>query len=1361
MSTSAAEPRRFRVALSFAGEYRDRVKQIADKLKLKLGEDAVFYDDDHNLELAKPNLDTDLPNLYRTQSDHVLVFLCPEYGKKKWCRLEWRAIKNLIATDDEDRIRFLSFGDPGDLSHLGIYSGDGRWDISNVTAEKVAEDVHRYVTGTSETTPLVKRLGTIVIPAAEIIEYVTRVHKTISLTVVPSGHDQDARHPTFHDWCIEGKVVATSDLLSDHGSSLDTPNRAMTVDEMAAVIGDSRIGRAVVAGEAGQGKSSFLRQLVRRLADPESRSAGVLPPVLPVFVPLNDLDWKADGAADVRKTVTDFIRDRYGLDLARQGTWPLIVWLFDGIEEIPPDAALALCHEFLGRMDDAGVIVAGRPGVLESLAMRGAPLPLVREHRTATIDGPYRVVPWTEAEGKAFVEKFFEGSADSEAPRVAGSLLAMLRARYRFGGVVGEGDASLLSDPLITSYACIRNASVRLEHVTVAGSPAAFFRDLVNTLLARRTAGSAPTDADLHRRCLGDIATEILFRKGGTRSDGLRLTWADACDVMQGALRRHAPQRRWSESEAEGRLTTLIQDAAVIKAWWIASSGGNQTHPDGITFGDVRVLDALAALACAEETFWFQIRAVEAMSARRLFFLEVLAEASRHHWHLFAYVFYRWFPSAERPAGRPWAIHPLLPILLLVYRPRFVWNTTPPIHTIAGRQGLLEIAAIYRARAARAGSDAPGWALPLDRACARDTIEWASRGQERFVWPRSYTDKPPRWHYVPESVECIRAIWEANPIVLSEQDSMDWWRWNQDRNAAIDEPHSGEPDLSLATILNWLNPRRLLTRGLVTFNRHDRGYRLLGTPSKNRDELDCHRAPEDRSDYDHRVWRLREVLIESLRGNVAGLRTMLAGSPSWISPIWRPARFPNLGTAARSISNVALFIACVKVLASMASLYDAAEFTTPSTLMAAFVRSPLPLLTAAIAIRVCGSLSFPPHDAFDDQYAYESSTIERALDTMQAIGVPRWRRFPSAHVDPDTVLADLLRVSDSWRVEDRAWTFVIRNVEDGFGPRVVDQSIRDYVKGDHPATYAQHAFRNMTHTTAGLRNAFTLLRDIDDGSTDPLRVNVWEDILSQAHRLNEAEIAALAASRIEDLTGKPAPETTSGSEFVLDWVKASSPNDLTDKQAAMWTAYQAFQAGDFDRCAAFYVGKALSKWDLAAVLGVAFYTGVPTAPPQPWLESFATWSLKHVVAEDRSMTIVHERDTELSDEIVPVVLLICDHLGGSDPPDSVIALYAAVVRQRSHEWRCHVVWPIVRRLDKKHWTPDSSLGRAYRHTFYPIDPEVRAFMDVALPIDVRSRVHPLAIAWRITATVVPLIIGWLAAVAIAGFIIFSLGRDRQ
>src|SRR5215510_2585755 len=76
--------KRFQVALSFAGEHRSFVEGVAEHLSRNLGQNRVFYDRYYEAELARPNLDTYLTNIYRKDTDLIVIFLCSNYTQKEW-----------------------------------------------------------------------------------------------------------------------------------------------------------------------------------------------------------------------------------------------------------------------------------------------------------------------------------------------------------------------------------------------------------------------------------------------------------------------------------------------------------------------------------------------------------------------------------------------------------------------------------------------------------------------------------------------------------------------------------------------------------------------------------------------------------------------------------------------------------------------------------------------------------------------------------------------------------------------------------------------------------------------------------------------------------------------------------------------------------------------------------------------------------------------------------------------------------------------------------------------------------------------------------------------------------------------------
>jgi hypothetical protein len=124
-ATKGVQGKRFRVALSFPGEHRPFVEQVAAEIAKQVGQERVLYDKYHEAEFARPDLDTYLPNLYRMESELVTIFLCADYAKKRWCKLEWRFIKQLISTTEDWRVMFISFDDIGPVPEIGIVTGDG------------------------------------------------------------------------------------------------------------------------------------------------------------------------------------------------------------------------------------------------------------------------------------------------------------------------------------------------------------------------------------------------------------------------------------------------------------------------------------------------------------------------------------------------------------------------------------------------------------------------------------------------------------------------------------------------------------------------------------------------------------------------------------------------------------------------------------------------------------------------------------------------------------------------------------------------------------------------------------------------------------------------------------------------------------------------------------------------------------------------------------------------------------------------------------------------------------------------------------------------------------------------------------
>lgn len=125
----------FKVAVSFPGEKRRYVSRVVDVLRKELETDSVFYDLDYQAQIARPNVDILLQNIYHKQSDLVVIFLCKEYSQKDWCGLEWRAIRDLIKTKEEEKIMFVKL-DNAEVD--GTFSIDGYIDGAKYNTREVA-----------------------------------------------------------------------------------------------------------------------------------------------------------------------------------------------------------------------------------------------------------------------------------------------------------------------------------------------------------------------------------------------------------------------------------------------------------------------------------------------------------------------------------------------------------------------------------------------------------------------------------------------------------------------------------------------------------------------------------------------------------------------------------------------------------------------------------------------------------------------------------------------------------------------------------------------------------------------------------------------------------------------------------------------------------------------------------------------------------------------------------------------------------------------------------------------------------------------------------------------------------------------
>lgn len=118
----------FDVSLSFPGEAREYVEEVAKCLEQLLGPDRYFYDRNYTAQLARPGLDIFLQSIYGERSKLIVVFAGRDYQAKDWCGIEFRAVREIIGRRENDRVMIVRM-DEGDVE--GLFSHDGFVDARN------------------------------------------------------------------------------------------------------------------------------------------------------------------------------------------------------------------------------------------------------------------------------------------------------------------------------------------------------------------------------------------------------------------------------------------------------------------------------------------------------------------------------------------------------------------------------------------------------------------------------------------------------------------------------------------------------------------------------------------------------------------------------------------------------------------------------------------------------------------------------------------------------------------------------------------------------------------------------------------------------------------------------------------------------------------------------------------------------------------------------------------------------------------------------------------------------------------------------------------------------------------------------
>ena len=126
----------FDVALSFPGEYRELVEAVARETTALLGAHACFYDMNYQGQLARPELDLLLQDIYGTRSRILVVFIGSDYQRKMWPHIEWAAIRSVMTrARNNGRIMYVRMDD-GAVE--GVFAQDGFIDARRFSPAQIA-----------------------------------------------------------------------------------------------------------------------------------------------------------------------------------------------------------------------------------------------------------------------------------------------------------------------------------------------------------------------------------------------------------------------------------------------------------------------------------------------------------------------------------------------------------------------------------------------------------------------------------------------------------------------------------------------------------------------------------------------------------------------------------------------------------------------------------------------------------------------------------------------------------------------------------------------------------------------------------------------------------------------------------------------------------------------------------------------------------------------------------------------------------------------------------------------------------------------------------------------------------------------